>query len=83
MSKGLITLYRQLDVMPQTEDVIKIKKMTKDILASNLKDYFTEYMNVGKVIGYDELKEDLLTAIELVEMQQNHDSILKAKTEGE
>lgn len=71
MSKDLIKIYLQLDDMDQTKEVIQIKNQTEEILYQNLRSNFLEVVNIGRVIGYDELEEELNKAIRLVQIQKS------------
>lgn len=56
MDTDLITLYKQLDDMKQTEEVLQIKNQIKESLYQKLKMHFLELTGIGRVIGYEELQ---------------------------
>ncbi|MGH1334535.1 MAG: hypothetical protein ACRBFS_00295 [Aureispira sp.] len=70
INKEIIKLYQQLEDMPQTKEIVQLKKQVKETLYQNLRTHFLELTNIGRVIGYDELQEELVKAIELLEMQK-------------
>ncbi|MCB0375490.1 MAG: hypothetical protein KDD04_06195 [Sinomicrobium sp.] len=70
MSKDLTKLYMQLNDMEQTKEVTQIKNQIKETLYQNLRMNFLELTSIGRVIGYDELQEELKKAIELIEIQK-------------
>ena len=71
MDTDLITLYKQLDDMKQTEEVLQIKNQIKESLYQKLKLHFLELTGIGRVIGYEELQTELAKAIEFVEIEKN------------
>jgi len=70
MNTDILKLYKQLDDMEQTKEVKLLKNQIKETLYQNLRIHFLELTNIGRVIGYDELKDELKKAIELVELQK-------------
>lgn len=70
MNADLTKLYMQLNDMEQTKEVIQIKNQIKETLYQNLRMNFLNLTAIGRVIGYDELQEELKKAIELVELQK-------------
>ncbi|GAA0893078.1 hypothetical protein GCM10009122_27570 [Fulvivirga kasyanovii] len=70
MNNDILKLYKQLDDMEQTREVIQLKNQIKETLYQNLRMHFFELSNIGRVIGYDELQIELKKAIELLEMQK-------------
>ena len=71
MEKDLLKLYKQLDDMNQTPEVVQIKNQIKESLYQELKMHFLELTGIGRVIGYDELQKELMKAIELLELQKD------------
>ena len=70
MNNDILKLYKQLDDMEQTKEVIQLKNHIKETLYQNLRMHFLELSSIGRVIGYDELQLELKKAIELLEMQK-------------
>ncbi|MCB2262233.1 MAG: hypothetical protein LGR52_04740 [Candidatus Thiosymbion ectosymbiont of Robbea hypermnestra] len=70
MNTDLIVLYKQLDDMKQTEEVLQIKNQIKEVLYQKLKVHFLELTGIGRVIGYEELQTELAKAIELIEVEK-------------
>jgi hypothetical protein len=70
LDTDLITLYRQLDDMKQTEEVLQIKNQIKESLYQKLKMHFLELTGIGRVIGYEELQIELKKAIEFIEIEK-------------
>ena len=70
MSTDILKLYRQLDDMEQTKEVLQLKNQIKETLYQNLRMHFLELTSIGRVIGYNELQEELKKAIHLIELQK-------------
>ena len=70
MNTDILKLYKQLDDMEQTKEVKLLKNQIKETLYQNLRIHVLELTNIGRVIGYDELQDELKKAIDLVEMQK-------------
>jgi len=70
MNEDILKLYKQLEDMEQTKEVIQIKNQIKETLYQNLRMYFLELTSIGRVIGYDELENELKKAIDLIEIQK-------------
>jgi hypothetical protein len=70
MNTDILKLYKQLDDMDQTKEIKQLKNQIKETLYQNLRMHFLELTSIGRVIGYDELQNELKKAIELVEAQK-------------
>lgn len=70
INKDLIKLYKQLEDMEQTKEIIQLRNQTKETLYQNLKMHFLELSSIGRVIGYEELQQELQKAIDLIELQK-------------
>ncbi len=70
MNAELLKTYKQLEGMNQTEEVIQIKNQIKETLYQQLRYHFLELSGIGRVIGYDELQNELVKAIELIEIEK-------------
>lgn len=70
MNTDILSLYQQLDHMEQTKEVKQLKSQIKETLYQNLRTHFLELSSIGRVIGYDELQNELKKAIELIELQK-------------
>ncbi len=70
MNTDIIKLYKQLEDMNQTDEVLQLKNQIKETLYQNLRTNFLELTSIGRVIGYDELQIELKKAMELIEMQK-------------
>lgn len=70
MNNDILKLYKQLDDMDQTKEVQQLKNQIKETLYQNLRMHFLELSSIGRVIGYDELQEELKKAIDLIELQK-------------
>ena len=68
MNNEILKLYKQLDDMQQTKEIVQLKNQIKETLYQNLKAHFLELTSIGRVIGYDELQEELKKTIELMEL---------------
>ncbi|MBW8200113.1 hypothetical protein K1F50_16395 [Muricauda oceani] len=70
MNSDILKLYKQLESMEQTKEVIQLQNQIKETLYQNLRTHFLEYVSIGRIIGYDELQEELKKALELLELQK-------------
>lgn len=70
MNEDILKLYKQLEDMEQTKEVVQIKNQIKETLYQNLRMYFLELTSIGRVIGYEELENELKKAIDLIEIQK-------------
>jgi len=70
MNTELLKLYRQLDDMNQTQEVIQIKGQIKESLYHQLKLHALELTGIGRVIGYEELQTELMKTIDLLEIEK-------------
>lgn len=70
MNEDILKLYKQLEDMEQTKEVVQIKNQVKETLYQNLRMYFLELTSIGRVIGYEELEDELKKAIDLIEIQK-------------
>ena len=70
MNSDILKLYKQLEGMEQTKEVIQLQNQIKETLYQNLRTHFLEYVSIGRNIGYDELQEELKKALELLELQK-------------
>ncbi len=70
MNSDILKLYKQLESMEQTKEVIQLQNQIKETLYQNLRMHFLELSSIGRVIGYDELQEEMKKAIELLELQK-------------
>lgn len=70
MNTDILKLYKQLDDMEQTKEVNQLKNQIKETLYQNLRMHFLELTSIGRVIGYDELQNELKKAIDLIELQK-------------
>ncbi|MEO2053138.1 MAG: hypothetical protein ABGX00_15385 [Allomuricauda sp.] len=70
MNSDILKLYKQLESMEQTKEVVQLQKQIKETLYQNLRTHFLEYTSIGRIIGYDELQEELKKAMELLELQK-------------
>ena len=68
MNNDILKLYKQLDDMQQTKEIVQLKNQIKETLYQNLRTHFLELTNIGRAIGYDELQEELKKTIELMEL---------------
>ncbi|MBK7885073.1 MAG: hypothetical protein IPJ81_15780 [Chitinophagaceae bacterium] len=66
MGSDLAKLYRELESEKQTPDVKKIRKNIKDKLNDKLRLHFLELLEIGGIIGYENLELELSKAAELV-----------------
>lgn len=70
MNKDLLALYKQLEGMEQSKEVLQLRKQIEETLYQNLRMHFLELTAIGRVIGYDELQRELSKAMELIELQK-------------
>lgn len=70
MNADILKLYKQLNDMEQTKEVKQLKNQIRETLYQNLRMHFLELTSIGRVIGYDELQDELRKAIDLIELQK-------------
>lgn len=70
MNSDILKLYKQLESMEQTKEVVQLQSQIKETLYQNLRTHFLEYVSIGRIIGYDQLQEELKKALELLELQK-------------
>ncbi len=70
MNNDIQKLYKQLEDMEQTKEIKQLKNQIKETLYQNLRMHFLELTSIGRIIGYDELQEELKKAIDLIELQK-------------
>ncbi len=66
MNNELAKLYRELEAEKQTTEIKKIRKNIHDKLNDKLRTNFLELLEIGGIIGYSKLEEELVKASELV-----------------
>ena len=70
MNTEILKLYKKLERIEQTKEVIQLQNQNNETLYQNLRTHFLEYVSIGRIIGYDELQEELKKALELLELQK-------------
>lgn len=71
MNTDLIKLYQRLEGMEQTNEVKLLKDQTRETLYQNMRTHFLELTRIGRVIGFDELQNELTKGGELLEFQKD------------
>jgi hypothetical protein len=71
MNTDILKLYKQLDDMEQSKEIVLLKNQIKETLYQNLRGHFLELTSIGRVIGFDELQKELKAAMDLIELQKN------------
>lgn len=66
MNTEILKLYRQLDDMNQTKEVLQLKNQIKETLKFKMRDNFLDLLEIGGVVGYNHLKTEMKKAIELL-----------------
>lgn len=69
MSNDLIKVYKELENMPQTEEILQVKESIKENLYQKMKMHTLELSAIGRVLGYDELKSELHKAISILDIE--------------
>jgi uncharacterized membrane protein len=75
MTSEYLKLYQNIEGMKQTPETEQLKKQIKEDLYQKLRFSFLDFMSIGRVIGYDELKTEMLKAVELIEQQKKFDNL--------
>jgi uncharacterized membrane protein len=75
MTSEYLKLYQKIEGMKQTPETEQLKKQIKEDLYQKLRFSFLDFMSIGRVIGYDELKTEMLKAVELIEQQKKFDNL--------
>ena len=68
LNSDFLKLYKRLENMEQTKEVKQLQNQIKEDLYQKLRMHFLEYTSIGRVIGYDDLKEEFKKGIELLEL---------------
>jgi len=66
----ILKLYKQMDDMEQTKEIVQLKNQIKETLYNNLRTHFLELTSIGRVVGYEELQNELTKTLELIEFQK-------------
>jgi bisphosphoglycerate-independent phosphoglycerate mutase (AlkP superfamily) len=69
MNTDLLRLYRQLDDI-QSDEAKQLKNQIRETMSQNLRMHILELTSMGQVIGFNELQNELIKAIQLIEMQK-------------
>ncbi|MCU0432027.1 MAG: hypothetical protein MUC87_01080 [Bacteroidia bacterium] len=66
MNTDLQNLYRELEEMPQSAEVKKLRKNIEKKLNDKLRMNFLEIIDMGAIVGFEQLEKQLLDAAGLV-----------------
>lgn len=66
MNTDLQNLYRELEEMPQSAEVKKLRKNIEKKLNDKLRQNFLEMIDMGAIVGFDQLEKQLIDAVGLV-----------------
>jgi hypothetical protein len=66
MNTDLQNLYRELEEMPQSAEVKKLRKNIEKKLNDKLRQNFLEIIDMGAIVGFDQLEKQLINAAGLV-----------------
>lgn len=75
MTAEMLKLYKQLEQMKPSKDTSLLKDQIKESLYQQLRLGFLDFLNIGRVIGYDQLKAEMLKAVELIELQEKSEKL--------
>ncbi len=64
MSKDLLKIYKGIS---GNEDGVDIKEKIEGELYEKMREHFLELINIGSILGYDKLQEEMLQATQLIE----------------
>lgn len=68
MNVALLSLYKDIARMPETPEVLEIKRKIVDLLNQDLKNSILQSVSIGDVIGYDYVESYLSKASELIQL---------------
>ncbi len=71
MGNDLAKLYKELKQYPSGEETARIRERIEERLYDNMRMHFLELLEIGGVIGYERLEEELHNAAELVGKLKN------------
>ncbi len=71
-NNDLISLYKQLEGMEQTKEIKQLQNQVRETLYQHLRANFIEMTNIARVIGYEDLQEEIKKANELIEQMKNN-----------
>lgn len=49
MNSDILKLYKQLESMEQTKEVVQLQSQIKETLYQNLRTHFLEYVGIGRI----------------------------------
>jgi len=70
MNTDIIKLYKQLEDMEQTREIVQLRNSLRETLYEKLRTNLYELISIGRVIGYDELQSEMKKANDLIELQK-------------
>lgn len=66
MNNDLAKLHRELSKLKQTSEVKSIRKNVEEKLGDQMRMHFLHLLDIGGIIGYENLEKELLKAAEMV-----------------
>lgn len=66
MNNDLAKLHRELSKMKQTAEVKTIRKNVEEKLNDQMRMHFLHLLDIGGIVGYDHLEDELRRAADLV-----------------
>lgn len=75
----MLKLYRQLEKLKTGKETNLLKEQIKESLYQKLRLSFLDFVSIGQVIGFDELKLEMEKGIQIIEQQQKSQKSAKRK----
>jgi len=72
MSMDKLCLYRQLQDAKRTKTILKLMNNLKAELYEDIHHRIADLASIGRVIGYEDMIEELRKAIELLEVEMKY-----------
>lgn len=72
-NRALLRLYKDLQRMPDTPEVRSILEKIHDDLESDLQQSILNISEIGKVIGYERVREHFTKAVEIIDRYHVND----------
>jgi len=72
MSQSRLQLYRQLQSVKRTKTVLKVINTVRDDLQEDARGLVKQLVEIARIIGIDELMEEMQKGIALLEMEKKY-----------
>jgi hypothetical protein len=70
MNTELVLMYKHLEDMEQTKEVLQMMKYVRERLYLELRENLLSSVGIGRIIGYDEMQSELIQAMNFIDKQK-------------